>query len=85
MEAARRSDDRQENFLVGQRVFAKIKGYQAWPAMVTSVGVRGAANTLSSSMELNKLERYRGRRCGCTINPMPRGSAQTKRRDEPTS
>ena len=38
MEAARRSDDRQENFLVGQRVFAKIKGYQAWPAMVTSVG-----------------------------------------------
>ena len=37
MEAARRSDDRQ-NFLVGQRVFAKIKGYQAWPAMVTSVG-----------------------------------------------
>ena len=38
MEAARRIDDRQENFLVGQRVFAKIKGYQAWPAMVTSVG-----------------------------------------------
>ena len=38
MEAARRSDDRQENFLVGQQVFAKIKGYQAWPAMVTIVG-----------------------------------------------
>ena len=38
MVAARRSDDRQEPFLVGQRVFAKIKGYQAWPAMVTSVG-----------------------------------------------
>ena len=38
MEDARRSDDRQENFLVGQRVFAKIKGYQAWPAMVTSLG-----------------------------------------------
>ena len=36
MVAARRSDDRQEPFLVGQRVFAKIKGYQAWPAMVTS-------------------------------------------------
>ena len=50
------SHDPLQSFLVGRLVFAKVKGFCAWPAKVVG-GVRlgNGVSFLSSSLEQNKL------------------------------